>query len=464
MKPFDAPRWIRRAAWCVLALAALGASFFWGFVAQEKKLPPYRVATRAYDALRPLYHRLRERFVPYGGRYRPVVDEGGLDGRYQEVGGGPDLTEEQRLEIDRLRTLAYLDGSRPAAGGSTGVTVAAEGAWDGLNLVTDGHRPWAALLDMQGRVLHEWSLDYRAAFPGSDLPGDARGSKYWRRVHLLPGGDLLAIYEGSGLIRLDRESRLVWAYSGWAHHDLEVTDDGSIWVLTRRAEMLPRFSDLRPVLHDFITRLDPDGRARSEASVLAAIERSPWGRGLRELMPPHGDLLHTNTLEILGRSTAGSVPAFAAGNALISMREIDTVAVVDLAAERVVWALTGLWVEQHQPTIVGDGRLLVFDNRGGAQGRSRVLELDPATQEIHWEYGSGEGLYSATCGSSQRLPNGNTLITESDNGRALEVTPEGGIVWEYRTPHRAGPRKELIATLFEVVRLPRDAAPWLGRR
>jgi hypothetical protein len=457
MKPPDAPRRIRLALWCLLALAALVASFSWGFVVQEKKLPPYRVALRAYEALRPLYHRLREVVAPYRGRYRAAV----WDATGPEGAGGTGLDAEQRREIERLRSLAYLQGSRPAEGRSSGVVLAAEGAWDGLNLVTDGHRPWAALVAMDGRVLHEWSLDYRSAFPHSDLPGDARGSKFWRRVHLLAGGDLLAIYEGSGLVRLDRRSRVVWAFPGWAHHDLDVTADGSIWVLTRRAEVLPRFHEVRPILHDFVVRLDPAGNLLSEVSVLAAIERSPWRAGLRRRMADHGDLLHTNTLEILDGSAGPRLPALRAGNALISMREIDTVAVLDLESESLAWSLSGLWVEQHQPTIVGDGRLLVFDNRGGPEGRSRVLEMDPITQEILWEYGSREGLYSETCGSSQRLPNGNTLITESDNGRAIEVTPAGRIVWEYRTPHRTGEDGELVATLFEVVRLPVAAAAWL---
>jgi len=34
-------------------------------------------------------------------------------------------------------------------------------------------------------------------------------------------------------------------------------------------------------------------------------------------------------------------------------------------------------------------------------------------------------------GYAQRLPNGNTLITESSFGRFFEVTKEGEIVWEY---------------------------------
>jgi hypothetical protein len=54
------------------------------------------------------------------------------------------------------------------------------------------------------------------------------------------------------------------------------------------------------------------------------------------------------------------------------------------------------------------------------------------------------------------LPNGNTLITESDNGRAFEVTREGEIVWEFLSPHRAGEDGEFVATLPEVIRLPKD--------
>ncbi len=64
--------------------------------------------------------------------------------------------------------------------------------------------------------------------------------------------------------------------------------------------------------------------------------------------------------------------------------------------------------------------------------------------------------YSPSCGTAERLPNGNTLITESDGGRAFEVTPDQEIVWEFYNPHRAEGDDSLIATLFEVVRLSED--------
>jgi hypothetical protein len=59
------------------------------------------------------------------------------------------------------------------------------------------------------------------------------------------------------------------------------------------------------------------------------------------------------------------------------------------------------------------------------------------------------------------LQNGNTLITESEMARALEITPEGQVVWEFVNPHRAGEKQELVATLFEVIRYPVEALPFV---
>lgn len=69
--------------------------------------------------------------------------------------------------------------------------------------------------------------------------------------------------------------------------------------------------------------------------------------------------------------------------------------------------------------------------------------------------------FSEKVGRNQRLPNGNTLITETQFGRAFEVTREGTTVWEYVNPARAGEKGELIATILEMRRLPAGAAEWL---
>lgn len=90
---------------------------------------------------------------------------------------------------------------------------------------------------------------------------------------------------------------------------------------------------------------------------------------------------------------------------------------------------------QHHPTLLQNGNVLIFDN-GARRKCSRIIELNPVSMDIVWEYRSEAltNFYSKSRNSSQRLPNGNTLITESDNGRVFEITNEGEIVWEFYNP------------------------------
>ena len=112
--------------------------------------------------------------------------------------------------------------------------------------------------------------------------------------------------------------------------------------------------------------------------------------------------------------------------------------------------MLGPWRAQHSAHILENGRMLLFDNFARMRlGCSRVPEIDPFTQVIAWRYGEAEGqrIFSQSNGEAQRLGNGDTLIVESNAGRAIEVTPAGETVWEYINPFRAGEEKDLQATL-----------------
>jgi arylsulfotransferase ASST len=129
-------------------------------------------------------------------------------------------------------------------------------------------------------------------------------------------------------------------------------------------------------------------------------------------------------VQVLTSDLAPKFPAFKAGQVLISCRHLSTMAVLDVDKGSVVWAARGPWQGQHDPHFLDNGRLLLFDNRGRPTG-SRVLEYDPATQGFPWSY-SGENwrpLYSNERGMTQRLPNGNTLVVNSEGGEILEVAP-----------------------------------------
>jgi len=51
-----------------------------------------------------------------------------------------------------------------------------------------------------------------------------------------------------------------------------------------------------------------------------------------------------------------------------------------------------------------------------------------------------------------RLRNGNTLINEGVFGRFFEVTPDGGVVWEYVNPYFGGPPNAQTNSVFRVQR------------
>lgn len=136
----------------------------------------------------------------------------------------------------------------------------------------------------------------------------------------------------------------------------------------------------------------------------------------------------------------------------------------------------------------GEGNILVFDN-GGAAGfgdpnpgspdgtwnalrdHSRVLEFNPISLELIWETTArtlgypceSEDLsrfYSRYKSAAQRLPNGNTLITESNCGRIFEVTQDSEIVWEYISPHNLCERDGLFfSDVFRAYRYPYDWVP-----
>ena len=388
----------------------------------------------------------------------------GMWGEAPERAGDSRLSDEQRLVIEQLRAIGYLSGSTPPRG--NGVTVnERERASSGLNLYTSGHEPGAILMDMQGNELHRWRFEYRDVFPDS-VWVDHPNTEWWRRVYLYPNGDVLAIFEGFALVKIDKDSKLIWASPVSAHHDMDVLPGGDIYVLSREAHLIPRVNEREPVLEDFVSILGPDGKEKRRISLLEAFEGSDFEHLYRSQKRTHGDLFHTNSLEVLDGRLAGRVPAFQSGRILTSMNNLSAIAVVDLDSERVVWARKGGNRGQHDPKILDDGHLLLFDNRG-RPGRSSVIEFDLVVGRPVWQYrGSEESpFFSKHLGAAQRLPNGNTLITESNSGRAFEVTRDNRTVWEFYNPHRAGENDQFIATIFELLRLPPEfPTDWIPRK
>ena len=130
------------------------------------------------------------------------------------------------------------------------------------------------------------------------------------------------------------------------------------------------------------------------------------------------------------------------------------------------------WIDEGSP---GAGNLLIYNNRNNVVREdeqaedeySSIIELKlplrddgsydwDAEAEIVWQY--DKGFYSRIISGVQRLPNGNTLITEGVPGRLLEVTHDGEVVWEFISPV-----PEDRNWLFRVRKYPADHPGFAGK-
>ena len=332
-------------------------------------------------------------------------------------------------------------------------------------------------------------------------------------------------FDGSVVWRFDhnqqvetRDGKTIWALR--QHHDWQREDfpagyyspastpaitGSKTLVLTHTSHVQPAVSDVmleddrlievswdgkilwQWVASDHIDELGFDKDAR------AAIRAAPGFNTARNGF----DWLHINSATYVGPNhwfDEGD-RRFAPDNVIISSRQASLLAIVARDGS-IVWQIGPDFsktealkkirqtIGQHHAHFIpkglpGAGNLLVFDN-GGASGygaptpvapngsgifaraNSRVLEIDPVSLELVWSYVAPAQFYSSNISSAQRLPNGNTLITEGAPGRVFEVTSDGKVVWEYMSPFFGdGPRRS--NAVYRAYRVPYDWIPQLKR-
>jgi hypothetical protein len=341
----------------------------------------------------------------------------------------------------------------------------------------------ALLVDRDGAVLHRWRARFSEVFGRApQLRWQARDETIaWHGAHLFQDGSILFNFQdnsfpyGSGLVKLDRESRVLWTLAANTHHDVTVDEDGVIWVPAQRyrPDGVPGLVHLAPWYYeDLVLKVAPDGRVLDEISVLGALRDRP---GLLTvtydedvaLRIDSRDPTHLNNVEPLPRALAAAFPQWAPGDLLVSLRNANTIAVIDPVRRVAKWVLNGPFVQQHDPDFLPNGHILLFDNRGGdpACGGTRILELDPVSQKIVWSYDGcgGPPFDSGIRGVQQALPNGNVLVTETMRGRVFEVTRDSParIVWDYRNALGEVKGRARLGVVTHAERIPREALTFL---
>jgi outer membrane protein assembly factor BamB len=315
-----------------------------------------------------------------------------------------------------------------------------------------------------------------------------------------------------------RDGQTIW--STRQHHDWQRTDfpagyyspefepsaiGANTLLLTHTNHTVPEISDAL-LEDDRLIEISPDGEIVWEWTAGEHVDEFGFAddaraviRAGRGLGPQRGsfDWVHVNSATYVGPNRwhdAGDA-RFAPENVVVSSRQASFLAIVDRSGD-VVWRIgpdfgeseelraIGQLVGPHHPHVIpkglpGAGNLLVFDNGGSsgygfstpiapdgigafARSFSRVLEIDPVTLELVWSYVAPNRFFSTNISGAQQLPNGNTLITEGAQGRVLEATSEGRIVWEYHVTYFTGGQQP-TNTVYRAYRLPYAWIPQLDQ-
>lgn len=318
-------------------------------------------------------------------------------------------------------------------------------AFQGFNLFTplcqNPANAW--LIDMNGNIMHRWAL-----------PGAIR-----LHADLLPNGHILCgvtspqqeqvftsiPFAGAKLIEMDWDGNIVWEYEEpfMDSHDRVRLQNGNTLIM-KYTELPKEYAD--KVLGGepgsdlvagkrwtfMLQEITPDGKV--------AHELHPWTK----LDPKLDDITPYGSRFIWpGWNSLEELPN---GDIMCCSYNTSNIVILDRQTCDVKWRWgQGKISFPHNPTMLDNGNILVLDNNRYCVDRwmppdgSRVIEINPKTNEIEWQYSSPNptDFYTTYIGGAERQPNGNTLICEGAMGRFLEVTPQGEIVWEYVSPFYA---------------------------
>jgi len=294
---------------------------------------------------------------------------------------------------------------------------------------------------------------------------------------------------------------------------------GNTLILVHKNVKAPKITD-KLLLDDVIYELTWDGKIVWEWLFSDHFDELGFSEEAKNTLYRHpnwsdrrggADWLHINSMSILGPNKwydAGD-QRFHPDNIIWSSRNANIIGITDKKSGKIVWRVgpdysatpalraLGQIIGQHHPHMIprglpGEGNILVFDNGGWAgygapnpisvtgfqnaqRDHSRVIEFDPVTLKILWEYSAAAAgyptptqnyqFYSGNIGSAQRLPNGNTLITEGRSGRIFEATREREIVWEYVSPFFSSenPRFKPENPIYRAYRVPYEWIPQLKK-
>jgi len=326
------------------------------------------------------------------------------------------------------------------------------------------------VIDEDGKALHDWSIDWFDLWKDADhlppslKPQERPGTQIHGAV-LSSNGDLTFNFDKLGLVRMDWCGKVKWRLPKLTHHSVFEDESGHLWVagMVSHSERDPRLPAHKPPFVEYtVLEVSSEGKVLQEISIpdlLAAnglsglLHLSSTADGSTEVT---GDTLHENDVEVFQSTMKPGL--FTDGDIMISLRNVNTILVIDPATRKIKYMVSNRFVRQHDPDFIDGNTITVFDNNNlygkKSDAFSRIIQIDARTgeEQVLFQGTADRPFFTNVMGKQQRLANGDTLVTEATSGKAVEFDRDGTVVWSYRNlvaPH-------LVGALTEATRLPQS--------
>jgi len=153
---------------------------------------------------------------------------------------------------------------------------------------------------------------------------------------------------------------------------------------------------------------------------------------------------------------------------LFNARDLETFYMIEYPAGNILWSCgqhgtfgrgnpgEPLFGQAHETELLANGNILLFANgRTSPVNESKAMEFEiiPEAGYVQEVWSWSEPFYDSWGGDADRLPNGNTLITNVLQGRIIEVNPNGDKVWEMAVRSDRNPTIQTSYTIYKFKRV-----------
>lgn len=291
-------------------------------------------------------------------------------------------------------------------------------AWPGNVIFADKNRNRVVEAGLDGKIVWECAPPEATS---CSLMNKSCGSRL-SDVELLPNDNVLVLNGGDGVYEINRKGEIVWSYhNANASHDADRLSNGNTIMACVGAEQTSAFPYNDPQAIEVTQKGDIVWAWHAKKEYADSKYKNVRSKD-------SDDWTHMNSVQRLKD-----------GLTLLSVRNWNLLIAVD-SSGKTVWK-TGAkeppqqgWGRQspqcpHTPVMLDNGNIIVSEPIEG-----RAIEWDPKQEKVVWihpakNWRQGGPYYFVR--AAHRLPNGNTFLIDS-LGQFVEVTPSGEIVWQAR--------------------------------